>query len=103
MQTIAFQTDKQTDFELLVSLTNRIGIKQLSNVNYELLNFLNDQAIKKEIALILFKHKKFALGKASEFAGLHQIEFQKLLKEREIPIHYDIEDLNDDIENLKSI
>ncbi len=94
MQTIAFQTDRKSDFDLLISLTNRIGIKQISNLEYEFLNFLNDKALKKEIALLLFEYKKFTLGKASEFAELHQIEFQKLLKEKSIPIHYEIEDID---------
>ena len=102
MQTIAFQTEKQTDFDLLVSLTNRIGIKQVKKGDFEFLSFLNDKTFRTEIAILLFKQEKFALGKASEFAGLHQFEFQKVLAERKIPIHYNKEELNEDLENLKS-
>nr|NQU94589.1 UPF0175 family protein [Bacteroidota bacterium] len=40
---------------------------------------------------------KASLGKSSEFAGLHQYEFQKVLAERKIPVHYDVNDLEDDL------
>ncbi len=102
MQTITFQTEKRTDFDLLVSLTNRLGIKQIKKIDFELLNILNDNTIKIEIAILLFRHEKFSLGKASEFAGLHQFEFQKILAELKIPVHYDTDELQEDLENLKT-
>ena len=64
---------------------------------------LTDAELRVEIALMLFERNKLTLGKASEFAYLSQYEFQKLLGKRKIPIHYDIEELERDLENIKHI
>ena len=64
---------------------------------------LTDAELRVEIALMLFERNKLTLGKASEFADLSQYEFQKLLGKRKIPIHYDIEELERDLENIKHI
>jgi len=102
MQTLAFQVDQSTDIELLMMLTNRIGIKKIDNPAIEILSFMNDNKIRLETAILMFESEKFSLGKASEFAGIHQFEFQKILAERKIPVHYDTQELEQDIDTLKS-
>ena len=64
---------------------------------------LTESELRLEIALIFFERKGLTLGKASEFAGLHQYEFQKILADRKIPLHYDYEDLMEDLESLKTL
>lgn len=64
---------------------------------------MSEQEFRLEIAILFFQRKAFTLGKASEYAGLHQYEFQKILAERKIPLHYDYGDLLEDIETLKSL
>lgn len=54
-----------------------------------------------EIVLMLFRQDKISLGKASELVGLHRMQFQKLLAERDICVHYDIADFQDDLTNLQ--
>jgi predicted HTH domain antitoxin len=54
-----------------------------------------------EIVLMLFRQDKISLGKASELIGLHRMQFQKLLSDREICVHYDVEDFQDDIHSLE--
>ena len=58
---------------------------------------LSEQDLKLELALILYQRNSFTLGQASKFAGLHQFEFQKKLKERNIYLHYDMDMLNNDL------
>lgn len=41
------------------------------------------------------------LGQASELAGQHQIEFQRELAKRDIPIHYGMEELEQDLRTLE--
>jgi predicted HTH domain antitoxin len=53
-----------------------------------------------KLALLLFKEEKLTLGQASRLARLHQLEFQKELAAAGIPIHYNREDLERDMQTL---
>lgn len=44
--------------------------------------------LKLEIAVLLFQKEKMTLGMASQFAGLTQLEFQRILGSRKIPIYF---------------
>ena len=59
--------------------------------------------LRQEIALLLFQQDKLTLGQASEFAGISQLEFQRLLASRHIPVHYDTQDLTDDLDTLRRL
>jgi len=54
-----------------------------------------------EIAIMLFEKEKFTLGQASRFAKMNQLEFQRLLASRKIPLHYGVDDLRKDVISLK--
>jgi predicted HTH domain antitoxin len=56
----------------------------------------------REIAVALFQQELITLGTASQIAGIHQMEFQALLSDREICIHYDLADYQADIESLRA-
>jgi len=56
-----------------------------------------------EIAIVLFQTEKLSLGKAAEVARMDRLRFQQLLASREIPVHYDMEDLQHDLETLKKL
>ena len=56
-----------------------------------------------EIAVLLFQKDKLTLGQASILSGLNRLEFQRLLASRQIPLHYDIEDFEQDIQTLKEL
>lgn len=51
-----------------------------------------------DIAVALYQRKIYSLAKAARFAGLNRLEFQKVLSERQVSIHYD---LQTDLETLK--
>lgn len=53
-----------------------------------------------EIAILLFQQERFTLGQASRFARMNQLQFQRLLASRQIPLHYDIAELREDVESL---
>jgi len=59
--------------------------------------------MKQEIAVMLFQKEKLTLGEASRFAEMHRVAFQHLLASRQIPIHYGVEDLEQDVKNLKAL
>jgi predicted HTH domain antitoxin len=54
-----------------------------------------------EIAIMLFQKERFTLGQASRFARMSQLQFQRLLASRKIPLHYDIAELREDVKSLE--
>ncbi|TVP63127.1 MAG: UPF0175 family protein [Nodularia sp. (in: Bacteria)] len=63
---------------------------------------MSDTELLKEIAVMLFQQERFTLGQASNFAGMNQLEFQRLLANRQIPLHYDIAELREDVKSLEA-
>jgi predicted HTH domain antitoxin len=63
---------------------------------------ISESDLKLEIAVLLFQQEKITLGTASQFAGMNQLEFQRILGSRKIPIHYDVEDFQQDLRTLKA-
>lgn len=61
---------------------------------------LSEQELFLEIVLMLFRQDKISLGKASELIGMHRMQFQKLLNDRGICVHYDIADFQEDLNYL---
>lgn len=64
---------------------------------------LSEQQFLLEIALALYEKKLLSLGKAANLAGLHRMAFQKELATRKIPIHYTLEDVEQDIKTIESL
>lgn len=59
--------------------------------------------LRREIAVLLFQQDKLTLGQASEFAGVSQLEFQRLLAKRHISVHYDTQEFKDDLDTLRRL
>lgn len=58
--------------------------------------------LKLEIAILLFQREKITLGTASQFAGKNQLEFQRILGSRKIPIHYGVEEFRQGLRILEA-
>lgn len=54
-----------------------------------------------DFALGLYIDNKITLGQAAHIATISQAQFQKELGNRQIPVHYDIEEFEKDIAALK--
>ena len=54
-----------------------------------------------EIVIMLFQQDKISLGKASELLGTHRMQFQNLLAERGICVHYDVAEFQQDLKTLQ--
>jgi len=59
--------------------------------------------LKRELALALFQQERLTLGRASSLAGMSPREFQRLLANRRIPIHYGVEDFEQDLRTLRQM
>lgn len=64
---------------------------------------LSEQELFLEIVLMLFRSNKISLGKASELTGMHRMQFQKLLADRDLCVHYDIAEFHEDLGILQDV
>ena len=64
---------------------------------------MTEAEMKLEIAVLLFQKEKLTLAQAARFAEMHRVPFQHLLASRQIPVHYDVEDFHEDLENLRAM
>lgn len=56
-----------------------------------------------ELAVHLYEQGRLSIGKAHELAGLSLWEFRQLLGLRQIPPHFEAEDLEQDLETLRHL
>lgn len=63
---------------------------------------LTPDELKLSFSIFLFSSERITIGQASRMAGVHQIEFQKELARRKIPIHYDETDLERDLKTIEN-
>ena len=52
---------------------------------------------------MLFQQDKISIGKARHLAGMNLLQFQHELNQREICVHYDLEELEEDIQTLQKL
>ncbi len=64
---------------------------------------MSGDELKQEIAVLLFQREKLTLGQASRLAGMSQLQFQHLLASRQIPIHYDVAEFEEDLKTLQEL
>jgi predicted HTH domain antitoxin len=61
---------------------------------------MTEAELKQEIALFLFEKNKLTLAQASRLAEMSRLQFQHLLASRQIPIHYDVAEFEEDLRTL---
>ena len=61
---------------------------------------MTPQELKRELSIYLFQQGKLSFGKAREMAGMTVWAFQQLLGSRGIPVHYNVEDYEEDLNTL---
>lgn len=62
---------------------------------------ISEPALKQELALTLFQQERLTLAQASRLAELTQLAFQALLADRQIPIHYGVEEFHENVRTLR--
>lgn len=53
-----------------------------------------------EIAVYLYEKKALSWGKARKLAGLDEMAFRRELSKRNVYVHFGVDDLEKDLENL---
>jgi len=64
---------------------------------------MSEAEVLQELALALFQREKLTVGQASRLAGISHWQFQHLLASRRIPIHYDVAELEADVQTLRDL
>jgi predicted HTH domain antitoxin len=62
---------------------------------------ISEPELKQELALALFQQERLTLSQASRLAEMTPLSFQALLAERQIPVHYGIEEFHEDLRALR--
>lgn len=93
METVSTRLDEETlkDFENVLK-TNR------SKIVRELVD-----AGRKHKAVELYKSKKVSLGLGARLAGVNLSEFMDLLKDHNVYLNIELEDVKESLENLKKV
>jgi predicted HTH domain antitoxin len=61
---------------------------------------LSEPELKRELALALFQQDRLTLAQASRLAEMSQLGFQSLLADRQITVHYGVEEFREDLRSL---
>ncbi len=64
---------------------------------------MTPQELKRDLAVLLYQQGKLSFGKSREMADMTVWAFQQLLGSREIPVHYGVEDYEDDLQALREL
>ena len=64
---------------------------------------LTEAGLKTELALALFQQERLTLGQAALLAGLPQLDFQRILASRQIPLHYGLEAMEHDLDRARRL
>jgi predicted HTH domain antitoxin len=64
---------------------------------------ITEEELRQEIAVLLFEKDRLTLPQASRLAGMDRLRFQHLLASRDIPVHYDVEEFEQDLAMLRSL
>jgi predicted HTH domain antitoxin len=64
---------------------------------------MSESELRQEIAVLLYQKERITLAQASRFAEMSRLPFQHLLASRDIPVHYGIEDFQQDLDTLRHL
>lgn len=64
---------------------------------------MSEAELRQEIAVLLFQRDKLTLAQASRFAHLSGLQFQHVLASRQISVHYDVADFEEDLQTLQRL
>ena len=63
----------------------------------------SEEEMRLEIAIILYKSKRFSIGKAADFAGISKMGMHRVLAERKIPLNISPEDVESDWKAMQKV
>lgn len=67
------------------------------------LEMMTERELRQELALSLYAARRVTLVQAADIAGAGLFDFQAMLRDRQIPQHYDERDLENDLLVLREM
>lgn len=64
---------------------------------------LSQTELLRELAVVLYEREKLSLGRAAQLAGMKKFDFDRLLADRGIPMHYGLKELEQDLATVRSL
>lgn len=64
---------------------------------------MTEEELRQEIAVLLFQKEKLTLEQASRLAGMNRLRFQHLLASRQISLHYDVAEFEEDLRTMAAM
>lgn len=64
---------------------------------------MSEAEMRHEIAVMLYRNEKLTLAQAARLADMPGLRFQHLLASRDVAIHYDEADLEQDVQTLGTL
>ena len=64
---------------------------------------MTEHELVQALAVTLFQKQRLSLGQASRLAGMSQWDFRGLLAAQDIPLHYDVAELKQDLATLREL
>ena len=64
---------------------------------------LTEAELRRELAVALFREERLTLGQACSLADMDQLAFQSILADRQIPVHYGIEEFREDLLTIDAL
>ena len=64
---------------------------------------MTEAELRQELAILLYQREKLTLAQAGRLAGLGRLQFQHLVASRQIPIHYDVAEFEEDLKVLREL
>jgi len=64
---------------------------------------LSEAEMRLELAVLLFEQERLTLGQASRLAEMPQPDFMRVLAERGLPLHYGVEEFEQDLRTLAEL
>lgn len=69
----------------------------------ELEENLDPKQVLLDLAVGMYAASRVTLGRGASVAGMSQMDFQRELGQRKIPIHYDLDDLKVDVQAVREL
>jgi predicted HTH domain antitoxin len=75
---------------------------QLSDAELQGLK-LSQEELRRDLAIGLFVDRRMTLGQAAQLANISHDDFLAVLAEKNVPIHYDVDDWEADLRTLREL
>jgi predicted HTH domain antitoxin len=64
---------------------------------------MTEEELRLELAVAMYAANRMSFGKARKLAGLDWFRFRQILAERNVPMHYGVEQLEEDLRTIENM